>query len=107
MAGAVLFKMTYTAIFDRMHTCKSELGNRMIKFYHTPHGSIMTGCTVSVGIKLCIDIALVDIFMTIFAANADLPEVPIFSFLMTGNTRCCQMRPFEPELALIMLFDCK
>jgi hypothetical protein len=107
MAGAVRFKMAYTAIFDRMHTCKSEPSNRMIKFYLAPPGRIMTGCTVSVGIIFGVDDALVDVFMTIGAANADLPEAPVCSFLMTGKTGCCQVRSVEPELALIMLFNRK
>ena len=67
----------------------------------------MASCTVSFRIKLFIHVALVNILMTIEALDANLPEVPFFSFLMTANTRRCQVRPIKPELALVMLIDGK
>jgi hypothetical protein len=42
--------------------------------------------------------------MTIGAADAYLPEAPFLSLLMTGKTGCCQVCPFEPEPAIVVLF---
>ena len=67
----------------------------------------MAGCTVTGRIILFVEIAFMDIFMTIGAADADLPEIPFLSLLVTGKAGCRQVRSFKLEPALVVLFNGK
>ncbi len=99
--------MTNTAIFNGMNTRQGKLCHGMVIFYLSPPGSVMTGRTVSSGIKFWIDKTFVNVFMTIHANVANLPEAPFIRFLVTGKTRRCQVRTFKRERSIVMLSDGK
>ena len=65
----------------------------------------MACCAVSFRIKLFIHKTLVDILMTIEAPDSNIPEVPVFGFLMTGNAGDCKVCSFKNEFSLVVLFN--
>jgi len=99
--------MTRATVLNGMHPAELEFRYRMIKSYLFPSGTVVTGGAIRVGVIFRIDMAAMNILVTIGATKPDIPEVPFFGFFMTGDTGCGKVRTFEPEPALVMLFNSK
>jgi len=79
----------------------------MVKINVTPPVVVMAIHAPCFGVIFFIQTGYMDIFMTINALFANLPEAPSVCLLVTGKTGRCKMGSFKLERSKVMLFNGK
>lgn len=65
----------------------------------------MTGRALRAWVIFHVQEILMDIRMAIGTPYSDVPEIPLFFFLMAGEAGCCQMGAFQWKHPFVMPFD--
>lgn len=100
-------KMTASAIGPGMLAQQFEPGTFMIKANLAPAAFFVATFTTGLWIKLLIQVGLMNVFMTIDATTANIPEVPFYRSLMAGKAGRGQVGPVQGKPAGVMLFNGK
>lgn len=82
-----------------------ELRPGMIKFNVTPAALAVAAFTACLGVVFFIEVRLVDVFMAVDAAHADVPETPLFLLFMADKTGCGLVGPLQREGARVVLLQ--
>jgi hypothetical protein len=104
-SAGIRLKMAFPATGFSMFARQLKVGCVVIKFNLAPGCRIMATLTILVPEILDIHIILMNVFVAIRTSLLQIFENPVFLFPVTGNTRSCQMRPFQDEIAFIVIFN--
>ena len=94
LAGIIFWKMTCFTVLLLVSAQKFKFCFWMVEIYFFPWVNNMAIFTFSFRVKFCIDFILVDVLVTIVAADSDFPETPFFLLFMAFKTRCCNVGAF-------------
>ena len=67
----------------------------MVESNTAPPGFIVTHIAAAVGVIFHFDLVLMHVPVAIAAVFADIPEIPLIIFFVTGNTGCGNMGSFQ------------
>lgn len=99
----LFFEMAIAAVPAGMGARESESRQVMIKPHQIPALLIVTLFAGFLRIMFLTDGWIMNIFMTIGTAKANLTEIPFFALLMTGKTGGSQVSAFQRKCRTVML----